>query len=182
MSNMKSFLPAVLLVAGAGLMRASIIESISFDLSDLHAGSTLSGTFTLPDTVTVGDTAPVLLSFSDPSDYSPMSLSATISIGSGTADPYTVDFSEISFTNLSGSTTPINTKNVNLMAAGMAQCPSFPCTSSGRFEDDSPDVFAASYTVAAVESTVPEPSDGLLLLPILAAGFFYRRRRPSRVA
>jgi hypothetical protein len=181
-SQMKHFLPCALLIASASLMRGSIIESISFDLSDLHAGSTLSGTFTLPDTVTVGDTAPVLLSFSDPSDYTPMSLSATITIGMGTTDPYTVDFSDLTFTNLSGNTTPIDTKNIDLMPAGMAQCTSFPCTTSGRFEDRSPDVFAASYTVTAVESAVPEPSDGLLLLPILAVGFFFRRRRASRLA
>jgi hypothetical protein len=55
-------------------MQANIIETISFNLSDLHAGSTLSGAFTLPNSPVAGDTAPVVLSFSDPSDYSPISL------------------------------------------------------------------------------------------------------------
>jgi len=80
--------PSCLLpIAGAGVMRASIVESISFDLSDLHPGSTLSGTFTLPDSPVPGDTAPVVLSFSDPQNYSPTSVNSTITIGNGTNSP-----------------------------------------------------------------------------------------------
>jgi len=100
---MKKFLPCLLLIAGAGVTRASIVESISFDLSDLHPGSTLSGTFTLPESPVPGDAAPVLLSFSDPQNYSPTSVSSTITIRNGTFLEFTVDLSDIVFTNPSGN-------------------------------------------------------------------------------
>jgi hypothetical protein len=108
--NMKILLPFTLLLAGAGLMQAAMIETISLDLSPLHAGSMLSGTFTLSDSPMAGDTTPVLLSFNDPSDYLPTSLLATITVLSGTPSGYAIDFSPLTFTNLSGTVTPINTR------------------------------------------------------------------------
>jgi hypothetical protein len=115
----------------------------------------------------VGDTTPVLLSFSDPSDYSPMSLVATITIGSGTPNGFTVDFSDLMFTNLSGTVTPINTRDVNLMRFAFAQCASFPCTATGGFQDRSPAVFTSTYTIAP--ASVPEPGYGLLVPTLLMA-------------
>jgi hypothetical protein len=55
---MKPIFLCALLTAGAGFTQAAIIESISLDLSALHAGSTLSGTFTLSNSPVAGDTAP----------------------------------------------------------------------------------------------------------------------------
>jgi hypothetical protein len=167
---MKKFLPCVLLIAGAGLMRASIIESISFDLSSLHPGSTLSGTFTLPNSPVAGDTAPVLLSFSDPQDYSPTSLNVTIAIGSGTFLPFTVGFSGIVFTNPSGN---MFTRSNDLMPFGMAQCASFPCTATGGFQDNNPPAFTSTYTVTP--AAVPEPAYGLLVAGLLAGLVLARR-------
>jgi hypothetical protein len=175
-NKMKLFLPCALVIAGAGLMQASIIETISFNLSGLHAGSTLSGTFTLSNLPMVGDTAPVLLSFSDPSDYSPISLAATITIESGTPSGFAVLFSELTFTNLSGSTTPIDTKDVDLTGFGFARCASFPCTASGGFQDRSPAVFTSTYTISPV--TTPEPSFTLLVPILLIAMVFARRLAP----
>ena len=176
LNKMKRFLPVVLLIASAELMQASIVEMISFNLSPLHAGSTLSGTFTLSNSPTVGDTAPVLLSFSDPSDYSPTSLIATITIGSGTPSGFSVDFSELMFTNLSGAVTPINTKDVDLTRFAFANCASFPCTSTGGFQDRSPAVFTSTYTIAP--AAVPEPSFTLLVPILLIAMVFARRLVP----
>jgi hypothetical protein len=170
---MKRFVPFALLIAGAGFMRANIIETISFDLSALHSGSTLSGTFSLSNSPAVGDTAPVLLSFSDPTDYSPTSLAAIITIEGGTPSGYAVLFSELTFTNLSGSTTPIDNKDVDLTAFGFAKCASFPCTASGGFQDRSPAVFTSTYTIAP--AAVPEPSF-TLLVPILLIGMVFGRR------
>jgi hypothetical protein len=172
---MKKLLLCVLAIAGAGLMQASIIESISFDLSDLHPGSTLSGTFTLSNSPMSGDTAPVALTFSDPSDYSPTSLVATIMIGSGTTLLYTVDFSPLTFTNLSGSLTPINTKEVDLTTRGIAQCASFPCTATGGLQDNSPAVFTSTYAIAPVLAPVPEPGYGMII-PVLLVGFLFGKR------
>jgi hypothetical protein len=170
---MKTFLPCALLIAGSGLMHGAIIESISLNLSDLHAGSILSGTFALSDSPMVGDTAPVLLSFSDPSNYSPMSLIATITIESGTPSGFAVDFSNLMFTNLSGTVTPINTRDVDLMRFAFAQCASFPCTATGGFQDRSPAVFTSTYTIAP--AAVPEPGYGVLVPILLMAAFFGRR-------
>jgi hypothetical protein len=170
---MKLFLPCALVIVGAGLTQASIIETISFNLSDLHPGSTLSGTFTLSNTPMVGDTAPVQLSFSDPSDYSPISLGATITIEGGTPSGFAVMFSGLTFTNLSGVTTPIDTKDVDLTGFSFAKCASFPCSASGGFQDRSPAVFTSTYTIAAV--TTPEPSF-TLLVPILLVGMVFARR------
>jgi hypothetical protein len=172
-SSMKRFLLFALLIACAELMQASIVETISFNLSALHAGSTLSGTFTLSDSPIVGDTAPALLSFSDPLDYSPTLLAATITIGTGVPSGFSVDFSELIFTNPSGTVTPINTRNVDLMRFAFAQCASFPCTASGGFQDRSPAVFTSTYTIAP--AAVPEPSF-TLLVPILLIGMVFGRR------
>ena len=169
---MKRFVPFALLIASAGLMRANIIETINFNLSALHRGSTLSGTFSLSDSPAVGDTAPVLLSFSDPVDYSPTSLAATITIESGTPSGYAVRFSDLTFTNLSGDTTPIDTKDVDLTGFGFARCASFPCTASGSFQDRSPAVFTSTYTIAP--AAVPEPSYALLVPIFLMAIVFGR--------
>lgn len=175
---MKRFLPCVLFIAGAGLTQGAILETISFPIS-LHAGSILSGTFTLSNTPQIGDTAPAVLSFSDPADYSPTSLNTTITIGQGTPSGFVVLFSELTFTNLSGVVTPINTRDVDLTGFAFAQCASFPCTSSGGFQDRSPAVFTASYSIAP--AAVPEPGYGMILPILLVAGFFGRRlARPRR--
>jgi hypothetical protein len=170
---MKLFFPCALLITGAGLMQASIIETISFNLSSLHAGSTLSGTFTLSNSPMVGDTAPVVLSFSDPSDYSPISLGTTITIEGGTPSGFAVLFSGLTFTNLSGTTTPIDTKDVDLTGFAFAQCASFPCTANGGLQDRSPAVFTSTYSISPV--TTPEPSF-TLFVPILLIGMVLARR------
>jgi len=173
---MKLIRPCVLVMACAGLIQASIVETISINLSVLHPGSTLSGSFTLSDAPAVGDTAPAILAFSDPADYSPVSLPATISIISGTPNGYAVLFSELIFTNLSGKTSPINTKNVDLTAFDFAKCTSFPCTSSGGVEDRSPSVFNSTYTI----TPAPEPSY-TALVGILLGGVAFARRRVARL-
>jgi len=176
---MKIFILGSLLFAAAGAMQASIIETISFDLSHLHAGSTLSGTFDLSDSPQAGDTASVSLSFSDPTDYSSTPLTATLTIENGTPSGYTVDFSELTFTNLGGTSSPIDSKDVDLTRSVFAHCASFPCTASGQFADRSPSVFTASYSI----SPVPEPGYFLLVPVLLSAIVFGRRlvRRPSGI-
>jgi hypothetical protein len=176
--NMKTVLPFTLLIASAGLMQASIVETISLDLSPLHSGSTLSGTFTLSDSPMAGDTAAALLSFSDPSDYTPTSLMSTITILSGTPSGFAVDFSALTFTNLSGHVSPINTRDVTLMRFSFAACASFPCTASGLFEDRNPAVFSSEYTIAP--AAVPEPGYALLV-PTLLMVIIVRRRRLAPV-
>jgi hypothetical protein len=174
--NMKIVLPLTLLIAGAGLIQASIVETISLDLSPLHSGSTLSGTFTLSDSPMAGDTAPVLLSFNDPSDYAPTSLMSTITILSGTPSGFAVDFPALTFTNLAGQVTPINTRDVSLMRSAFAMCASFPCSATGLFEDRSPAVFTAKYTISP--TAVPEPGYALLA-PALLMVIILRRRLPA---
>jgi hypothetical protein len=170
---MKRFLPCALLILGAGGLQASILESISFDLSTLHAGSTLSGIFALSNSPMAGDTATVQLSFSDPADYSASPLTATITIGNGTTLTYTVGFNSITFTNPTGN---MFTKNVSLVPNGLAQCASFPCTATGGFADGSPAAFTATYKIAAAAAAVPEPGVGPLLASILLLSVFLGRR------
>ncbi len=172
--RMKTFLLCALVIAGAASMQASVIENISFNLSALHSGSTLSGTFTLNDAPLVGDMAPVTLFFSDPADYNVASLAAAITIGSGTPSGETVMFSELMFTNLSGVTSPIDTKDVDLTGFSFAKCSSFPCTATGGFQDRSPSVFTSTYTVSPGTAT-PEPIF-TLLVPALLIGMVAGRR------
>lgn len=174
---MKYALLLSLLVSAGGLMQASIVETISLNLSDLNSGSTLSGTFTLPNTVMVGDTAPVTLTFSDPGDYSPASVGATITIESGTPSGFAIDFTELTFTNLNGVATPIDTKDVDITRTAFAKCTSFPCSTSGLFEDRSPAVFTAAYTITPAVAAVPEPGYALLVLMALGAIFGVRKVR-----
>jgi hypothetical protein len=179
---MKTVLPLTLLIACPVLIHAATIQTISLDLSPLHAGSTLSGMFTLADSPAPGDTAAATLSFSDPSNYSPTSLTATITILSGTPSGYAIDFSPLTFTNLSGVTTPINTRDVSLTRTAFAQCASFPCTATGLFQDRSPAVFTETYTISpAAAAAVPEPGYTALIATFLAAaiGATRLRRRKS---
>lgn len=164
---MRTLVALAVLIAGAGLVPAAIVETISFDLSPLHPGSTLSGTFTLSNAPAPGDTAPVLLTFSDPTDYTPTSLASTISILSGTPTGFAIDFSPVSFTNLAGVVTPINTRDVTLTRFAFAVCASFPCTARGGFQDRSPAVFTSTYTITP--ASVPEPGYGLLASMLLTA-------------
>ena len=98
---------------------------------------------------------------------------ATITIESGTPSGFAVDFSGLMFTNLSGTVTPINTRDVNLSRFAFAQCASFPCTATGGFQDRSPAVFTSTYTIAP--AAVPEPGYRLLF-PILLMAIFFGRR------
>ena len=82
-------------------------------------------------------------------------------------------FSELMFTNLSGSVTPIDTRDVDLTGFGIARCASFPCTTTGGFQDRSPAVFTSTYTIAP--AAVPEPGYGLLVSTLLMAFIFGRR-------
>jgi len=175
---LKTILPLAFLIACTGLVHAAIIETISLDLTQLHAGSRLSGNFILSDAPAAGDTAPVTLSFSDPSNYVPTSLMGTITILSGTPSGFAVDFSPLIFTNLSGTVTPVNTRDVSLTRFAFAVCNSFPCTATGRFQDRSPAVFTADYTVTP--AAVPEPGY-VLLMPMLLTAILFGGRllRPA---
>lgn len=170
---MKTLLACALLIAGVGSTQAAINESITLNLSALNPGSTLSGTFALSNSPMSGDTAPVLLSFSDPSDYSPTSLMATITIGSGLPSGFVVFFSELMFTNVNGMVTPIDTRDVDLTPFSFARCASFPCTSSGGVQDRSPAVFTSTYTLAP--AAVPEPGY-FVLVPFLLMAMVGGRR------
>jgi hypothetical protein len=161
-----------LLAAAATSVRAAIVQTISFNLSPLHAGSTLSGNFTLSNSPAVGDTAPAVLSFSDPANYSPTTIATTISVLGGTPSGFAIDFPTLTFTNLSGVVTPINTRDVSLSRFAFANCASFPCTASGGFQDRSPAVFTSTYTITP--AAVPEP--GYFLALLLLAPILYRRR------
>ena len=166
---MKAALSFALLIAGPGLIQAATIQTISLNLSPLHAGSALSGSFTLSDSPMPGDTALATLSFSDPANYTPTSLTATITIESGTRTGFAVDFSPLAFTNLSGVTTPINTRDISLTRTAFAPCDSFPCSATGLFEDRNPPVFTSTYTVSPAAASVPEPGYSVLIGMLLTA-------------
>lgn len=173
---MKAINVAVLIGAAAAMTHAAVIQSITFDLSQIHAGSKLSGTFTLPDSPKSGDTAVAPLTFSDPANYSPTSLNTTITVVTSPTNQLQLDFSQIAFTNLSGVTTPINTKDVILQRQAWAVCTSFPCSSAGNFQDRTPTVFTGTYTIAPAATTgVPEPSYAAPALGFIAAFFLGRR-------
>ena len=116
----------------------------------------------------------MVLTFSDPADYTPTSLAATITIENGTPSGFAVDFSPLTFTNLSGVVTPIDTRDVSLTRFAFAQCASFPCTASGGFQDRTPAVFTSTYTIAPA-AAVPEPGYFLLVPIVLMAIVFGRR-------
>jgi len=176
---MKTLLQITLLIAGAAQVQADIIQTISLDLSPLNPGSSLSGTFALSDSPSPGDTVSVLLSFSDPANYSPTSLPATITVLSGTPSGFAIDFSDLAFTNLNGTVGPINTRDVNLMRFAFAVCDSFPCTATGLFQDRSPAVFTSTYSITP--AAVPEPAYALPMGMLLTAIVFRRRAlRPKQ--
>lgn len=180
---MKILLFAVLLTAGAGLAKADTIETITFNLGDLHPGSTLSATFDVPTLIPgTGLTQNVIYSFSDPLDYAEGSLTGptggtlagTVSINPNTPiSNYVVDFSVPVFFNPTGNM--FDQENV-LSEDGLARCASFPCTATGQFEDSM--AFSNGvYTVAPAVIT-PEPSSFLLLATGLAgAGLLYASRK-----
>ena len=181
---MKILLSAVLLIAGAGLAKADTLETITFNLSALHPGSTLSATFDVPTSIGTGVTLDVIYSFSDPADYAEGSLTGPTGgtlAGMVFVEPNTpisnfvVNFSVPEFYNPTGNTF---TQNNILSEDGLARCASFPCTATGQFQDSM--AFSNGvYTVApAAVATTPEPSSFLLLVTGLAgAGVRYANRK-----
>jgi hypothetical protein len=180
---MKVLLSAVLLIAGAGLAKADTLETITFNLGDLHPGSTLSATFDVPTTIPgTGVTLNVTYSFSDPSDYSAVSLTGPTGgtlAGTVLVEPNTpisnfvVNFSVPVFYNPIGNMFD----QVNVLSEdGLARCASFPCTATGQFQDSL--AFSNGVYTVAPAATTPEPSSFLLLATGLAgAGLRYARRK-----
>ena len=179
---MKALLSAVLLMAGAGFAKADTIETITFNLGSLHAGSTLSATFDVPTTIGTGVTLNVTYAFSDPFDYAEGSLmgptggtlAGTVSVvPNAPISNYIVGFSVPTFYNPTGN---MFTRTNVLSPNGFAQCASFPCTSTGQFQDSM--AFSNGvYTVTPV-ATTPEPSSFLLLATGLAgASLLYASRK-----
>jgi hypothetical protein len=178
---MKALLSAVLLIAGAGLAKADTLESITFNLGNLHPGSTLSATFDVPTSIGTGVTLNVTYSFSDPADYAEGSLTGPTGgtlAGTVSVDPntpisnYIVNFSVPTFYNPTGNM--FDQTNV-LSEDGLAQCASFPCTATGQFQDSL--AFSNGvYTVAPAAIATPEPRYLGLLIPALVAGLVFRKR------
>ncbi|WP_348268666.1 PEP-CTERM sorting domain-containing protein [Edaphobacter paludis] len=180
---MKVLLSAILLIAGAGLAKADTIETITFNLGDLHPGSTLSATFDVPTLIPgTGVTQNVTYSFSDPLDYAEGSLTGptggtlagTVSIDPNTPiSNYVVNFSVPVFFNPTGNM--FDRENV-LSEDGLAECASFPCTATGQFEDSM--AFSNGVYTVAPAATTPEPSSFLLLATGLGgASLLYASRK-----
>jgi hypothetical protein len=152
-------------------MQADVIQSISIDLSPLNPGSILSGSVTLSNPLTLGDSVSIPLSFSDPEHYDPTSLTTMLSVTSGVPEDQ-FRFSTITFTNL------VNNKVYNLEVRGAASCAvDFPCEATGGFQANDPPAFTGTYMVssAAAPSGVPEPTYGLLVGGLLTTLAFGRR-------
>lgn len=180
---MKIFLSAVLLIAGTGLAKADTLETITFNLSALHPGSTLSATFDVPTLIPgTGVTLNVTYSFSDPLDYAEGSLkgptggtlAGTVSIEPNSPiSNYVVDFSVPVFFNPTGN---MFTQENVLSEDGLARCASFPCTATGQFQDSM--AFSNGVYTVAPAATTPEPSSFLLLATGLAgAGLLGANRK-----
>jgi PEP-CTERM motif len=179
---MKILLSAVLLIAGAGLAKADTLETITFNLGVLHAGSTLSATFDVPTSIGAGVTLDVTYAFSDPLDYAEGSLAGPTGgtlAGTVSIDPnapisnYVVNFSVPVFFNPTGN---MFTRTNVLSEDGLARCASFPCTATGQFADSQ--AFSNGVYTITPAATTPEPSSFLLLATGLAgAGRLVTARR-----
>jgi len=105
----------------------------------------------------LGDSVQIPLFFSDPGDYSPSTLTTTLSVTNGTPNDQ-FRFSTISFTYLANNTTYF------LDVHGAASCVvDFPCQATGRYEANSPPAFSGTYTVTSAPAPVPEPGTLMLL-------------------
>lgn len=168
----KRCLPALLCLAFCGVVHASTIQTLSIDLSPLHAGSILSGSVILQNPLALGDSTLINLTFSDPADYSPAIITATLSVTNGVPNDQ-FRFSNVSFTNLA------NNKIYNLSVVGAASCVvDYPCQATGGYQANSPAAFSGTYTVtsSAAPTSVPEPAYGLLTVGLVTGLAVIRRR------
>ena len=178
LTNVKRLMPVLLLVACAGLMHASVIQTLTIDLSPLKPGSILSGSVILQNPLMLGDSTQIPLTFSDPADYSPATVMATLSVTNGVPNDQ-FRFSGVSFIYLA------NNKTYNLTVVGAATCVvDYPCTATGGYEANSPPAFSGKYTVtSAAAPAVPEPGYGLLESGLLGGLVLARalfRLKPAR--
>ena len=169
-TSVKRFLLLILLATSGSLLQASTIQTLSIDLTPLHAGSVLSGSVIVQNPLMLGDSVQIPLSFTDPSNYSPTSLTTTLSVTNGVPNDQ-FRFDTISFLNLANNTT------YNLVVRGAASCVvDFPCQATGGYEANSPAAFTGTYTITTAAAPVPEPGYALLVSGFLAAFAFGWRR------
>jgi hypothetical protein len=179
LNRARTILWTVLLIGGTELMQASVIETLTINLSPINPGSILSGSVTLAAPIPLDGSAPIPLSFNDPADYSFTSpLITTLSVALGTTGD-TERFSTLVFTNAANSST------IDLMVEAPAQCavgPSsplgVPCQATGLWQDQSPALFTGQYFISAIN--IPEPGSGSLLaflgMSLILARYFIRRK------
>jgi hypothetical protein len=163
----------VLFIGGANLIQASVIETLTINLSPINPGSILSGSVTLAAPIPLDGSAPIPLSFSDPTDYGFTSpLTTTLSVALGTTGD-TERFSTLVFTNAANNST------IDLMVEAPAQCAVGPsCQATGLWQDQSPALFTGQYFISAIN--IPEPGSGSLLaflgMSLILARYFIRRK------
>lgn len=161
---------------------APITYSIVVDLSSFHAGSSYSGSVTLADALTIGQSTPITLTASPGGFYSPTTLNQTLSLGTGPFGFNSVFLSPVVFTDLATAL------QYNLIVNGAAHCDisngGIPCDTVGQLIGGNANGGVATYhvTIAPAASAVPEPAYGLPLMLTAVAGvaMFRSKRRSGR--
>lgn len=149
----------------AVVQAAPISYSINIDLSSLHAGSSYSGSVTVPNPLSIGGSTPILLLANPSGQYTPSSINDTLSITSGPSGFNSVFISPLVFTDTS------TLKQYNFIVNGAAHCDvtsnpnGIPCQTTGQLIGNNANGGSALYAVTiAPAAAVPEPAYGFPLL------------------
>ena len=156
---------ATTLFCASSVARASVIYTLTIDLSTYHAGSDVTGSVVLAAPLALGQSTPITMVSVPAADYSLSLNPLTLSVTTGPSGFNSIFFSSFTLTdNLTAATHNIAVDGAAHCAVSISNPNGFPCQTNGLWIENGPGGGSGNYSVTA-NTLVPEPAYcGLLLM------------------